>query len=120
MTSRTRSILAFVGLAAFLGFSNTAKGDADAIKEGNTVYANRDELLTCRSSEDVYKFISMFKQNDTRARTAMLLRGACRVRSNPGALHVEQTKLDNACVRSRGAVNCVWTNRGWLTKKRAG
>jgi hypothetical protein len=120
MPSRTRNSLAFVGLIAFLGISSAGKADPYAIKGGNTVYANRDELLTCNSSDDVYKFINMSKQKDTRGRTAMLLHGTCRVRRNPGALHVEQTKLDNACVRSRGGRGCVWTNRGWLTKNRAG
>jgi hypothetical protein len=100
---------------------NSSSSGSEYFSVGNTLYSKFDVLYACRTNEDADKLGDMLKQQDHAAITRTLL-GPCKDLSKPGGLYVEKTKMfsDNLCVRPQGQIDCLWTNKGWLTKRQPG
>jgi hypothetical protein len=108
------------GLSASNKASNSSSSGSKYFV-GDTVYSKFDVLYACRSDEDTDKLGDLLKQQDHAAITRILL-GPCKDLSKPGGLYVEKTKMfsDNLCVRPQDQIDCLWTNKGWLTKRQPG
>jgi hypothetical protein len=73
--------------------------------------------LGCRTREDMDKLLGMVLAKDNTASYQLYLQGRCDFMGD-GEFYVVESPIfsDNFCVRKAGHPDCVWTNKGWLTK----
>jgi hypothetical protein len=109
------------GLSASNKAGNSLSSGSEYFSVGNTLYSKFDVLYACRTDKDADNLGDMLKRQDHAAITRILL-GPCKNMSRPGRLYVEKTKMfsDNLCVQPQGQIDCLWTNKGWLTKRQPG